>query len=85
MLTTGVGFSQLIPLILLPILTRYFSPEEFGFLAIFMAITQLIAIASTFRLEMAVVLPKKDTDAAILCLTAFLSLLLIYWPGVLCC
>jgi len=72
-----VGFSQLIPLILLPILTRFFSPEDFGFLAIFMAITQLIAISSTFRLEMAVVLPKKDTDAAILCLAAFLSLLFI--------
>ena len=74
-LTTGVGFSQLIPLLLLPILTRFFSPTEFGVLAIFMAITQLLAISSTFRLEMAVVLPKKDTDAAILCLMSFFTLL----------
>lgn len=76
-LTTGVGFSQLIPLLLLPILTRFFSPADFGVLAIFMAIAQLLAISSTFRLEMAVVLPKKDTDAAILCLMSFFTLFFI--------
>ena len=76
-LTSGVGFSQLIPLLLLPILTRFFSPYDFGLLAIFLAAIQLIATSSTFRLEMAVVLPKKDTDAAILCIRAFVTLLLI--------
>lgn len=77
LLTSGVGFSQLIPLLLLPILTRFFSPYDFGILAIFLALIQLIAIVGTFRLEMAVVLPKKDTDAAILCLLAFFALSLI--------
>ena len=76
-LTSGVGLSQLIPLLLLPILTRFFSPTEFGVLAVYMAIVQLLAISSTFRLEMAVILPKKDTDAAILCLRAFFSLFVI--------
>ena len=73
-LTTGVGVSQLIPLFLLPILTRYFSPTDFGILAIFMAMVQLLAISTTLRLEMAIVLPKKDTDAALLCLIAFFFL-----------
>ena len=73
-LTSGVGLSQLIPLLLLPILTRFFSPTEFGVLAVYMAIVQLLAISSTFRLEMAVILPKNDADAAILCLRAFFSL-----------
>ena len=72
----GVGFSQLIPLLLLPILTRFFSPVDFGVFALFMAIIQLLAIAMTFRLEMAVVLPQKDSDAALLCFMSFWFLLL---------
>ena len=73
-LTSGVSFSQLIPLLLLPVLTRFFSPTDFGVLAIFMAIIQLIAISTTLRLEMAIVLPKKDTDAALVCIVAFFFL-----------
>ena len=76
-LTSGVGVSQMIPLFVLPVLTRFFSPYDFGMLAIFLAIIQLIAISSTLRLEMAVVLPKKDTDAAILCVRSFCTLVLI--------
>mgnify|MGYP001217021060 CR=1 FL=1 len=71
-LTGGVGFSQLIPLLLLPVLTRFFTPVDFGVFALFMAIVQLLSIVMTFRLEMAVVLPKKDVDAALLCLMSFL-------------
>ena len=74
-LSSGVGISQLIPLIALPFLTRFFSPYDFGILAIFLALTQLIAISSTLRLEMAVVLPKKYS-AAILCLNAFVLLVI---------
>ena len=88
-LTTGVGLSQLVPLFLLPILTRFFSPEDFGLFALFLAIIQLLAICSTFRLEMAVVLPKKDTDAALLCFISIiimiifllLTFLLLYFYG----
>ena len=79
-LTSGVGFSQLIPLLLLPMLTRYFSPADFGVFALFMAIIQLLTIPMTLRLEMAVVLPKKDTDAALLC---FMSFILILQQGYL--
>ncbi|MAQ31517.1 MAG: hypothetical protein CMD26_02115 [Flavobacteriales bacterium] len=73
-LTSGVGLSQLIPLLLLPLLTRFFSPVEFGVLALFLAIVQLLSTTTTFRLEMAVLLPKKDSDAAILCLISFFTL-----------
>ena len=47
-LIAGVSFSQLIPLLLLPILTRFFSPVDFGVFALFMAIIQLLAITMTF-------------------------------------
>jgi len=74
LLTSGVGMSQLIPLLLLPLLTRFFSPVDFGIFALFMAIVQLLATTMTFRLEMTVVLPKKDTDAALLCFMSFVTL-----------
>ena len=74
LLTSGVGISQFIPFLLLPLLTRFFSPTDFGVLAVFMATVQLLAISSTFRLEMAVVLPKNHDDAAILCFRAFYTL-----------
>ncbi|MAQ69859.1 MAG: hypothetical protein CMD23_02040 [Flavobacteriales bacterium] len=73
-LTSGVGLAQLIPFLLLPILTRFFTPTDFGVFAVFMAIIQLLAIPMTLRLEMAVVLPKKDTDAALLCFMSLVSL-----------
>ena len=81
-LTWGVGASQIIPFLLLPVLTNEdllgvnFSPSDFGVLAIFMAIIQLFTISMTLRLEMAIVLPKKDTDAALLCLMSFVVLFL---------
>jgi len=87
-LTSGVGMSQLIPLLLLPVLTRFFSPLDFGLFALFMAIVQLLAITTTFRLEMAVVLPKKDTDAVLLCLMSFCLLLffsILFLLGLLIC
>ena len=85
LLTTGVGFSQFIPLLLLPILTRFFTPYDFGVLAIFLALIQLISLTSTFRLEMAILLPKKDTDAAILCLKSFFFLFSICSIKLFCC
>ena len=71
-LSGGVGSSQLITLILLPILTRFFSPSDFGVFALFMSIIQLFAISFTLRLEMAIILPSKNTDAVLL---SFMSLL----------
>ena len=73
-LSSGVGSSQVIALLLLPFLTRFFSPNDFGVFAVFMSIIQLIAISATFRLEMAIVLPKKDSDAVLLCLMSLFSL-----------
>ena len=77
LLTSGVGVSQLIPFLLLPILTRFFSPVDFGFFALFMAIIQLLSTSMTFRLEMAVVLPKKNTDAALLCIISLICLMML--------
>lgn len=63
-LMTGTGIAQVIPFAITPILTRIYSPEQFGVFALFIALTSSLSIAATGRYELAIMLPRKDTDAA---------------------
>lgn len=62
-LMTGTGLAQLIPLAVTPILSRIYSPEQFGVLAMFMAIVSSLSVLATGRYELAIMLPRKDVDA----------------------
>lgn len=62
-LMTGTTIAQAIPLAAAPLLTRIFAPEDFGILALFVAITSIIGSIATARYELAVMLPKSDEDA----------------------
>ncbi|MBV6274051.1 oligosaccharide flippase family protein [Alcaligenaceae bacterium CGII-47] len=62
-LMTGTALAQAIPIAISPILTRLYSPEEFGVFAFYMAIVSIASVAVTGRYEMAILLPKKDGDA----------------------
>lgn len=62
-LMTGSGFAQIIAIAISPILTRIYTPEDFGILALYMSITSIAAVISTGRYELAIMLPRKDTDA----------------------
>lgn len=73
-LMSGTGLAQAIPIAISPILTRIYSPEEFGIFAMYLAITAILSVLITGRYELAIMLPKKDEDAAnILGLSVFLS------------
>lgn len=63
-LVTGTSIAQAIPILISPILTRLFTPEEFGILALYLAITAILGVASTGKYELAILLPEKDEDAA---------------------
>ncbi|MBN4071172.1 oligosaccharide flippase family protein [Crocinitomix catalasitica] len=62
-LMTGTSIAQFLPLLLTPVLTRLFSPEEFGLFAFYTSIVTFIAVISSGRYEPAIVLPKEDKDA----------------------
>ncbi len=62
-LITGTTIAQAIPIVISPILTRIYTPEDFGVLALFVAITSVVATACSGRYELAIVLPKDDEDA----------------------
>ena len=62
-LMTGTTIAQAIPIAISPILTRLYSPEDFGILALYMSIASLLAVVATGRYELAIMLPRKESDA----------------------
>ena len=82
-LATGTTIASSLPVAVVPILTRVFTPEDFGILAFYSAVVTIFAILSTAGYELAIVLPKKRDDAyQILILSCtistFFSLLLLF-------
>jgi O-antigen/teichoic acid export membrane protein len=73
-LLTGTASSQLIMIAFSPVLTRLYTPEEFGIFAIFLSSVGLISAAAAGRYEYAILKPKKYFESLSLLL---LSVLLI--------
>ncbi len=59
-LALGSGFARLIGVASIPLLTRLYSPEDFGVLAVFTAIVSLLAPIVTLRYVLAMPLPYRD-------------------------
>lgn len=62
-LMTGTTIAQAIPIAISPILTRIYTPEDFGILALFLSISAVFGSIANGRYELAIMLPKKDEDA----------------------
>lgn len=73
-LMAGTVISQLVPILVSPILTRYFTPEDFGLFGLYFSISMVLSIPVTGRYEFAIMLPKEDEDAInILSLSALIA------------
>ena len=55
--------AQIIGLVVYPMLTRMYAPEDFGLLNLFLSIGGVLAILSTAEYYYAIVLPKEEKDA----------------------
>ncbi|MGQ4005362.1 oligosaccharide flippase family protein [Francisellaceae bacterium CB300] len=62
-LMTGTAVAQAIPIAISPILTRIYTPQDFGVFALFFSIVVVLGIIMNARYELAIMLPKKDEDA----------------------
>lgn len=62
-LMSGTILVQIIPMVISPLLTRLYTPEDFGVYTVFTSIITFLFIISTLRYEMAIVLPKQNKDA----------------------
>src|SRR5690606_30650583 len=75
-LLSGTAFGQLIPILISPILTRLYTPEEIGTYSIFFATSNILAIVATGRLEFAILIPKARDESWDIALTSFVHLFL---------
>jgi O-antigen/teichoic acid export membrane protein len=62
-LALGTGAAQLIPIIILPMLTRLYTPSEFGIFGGFVGVTALMAIIATAKYDIAIIQPIDESDA----------------------
>ncbi len=65
--------AQVIMLGFIPILTRLYTPSEFGLYSLFLSIASMLSMVSSWRYDQAIMLPKSDRDAQAL---VFLSILI---------
>ena len=71
-LFSGTTISQIIPFILAPIISRLYSPADFGFYSFFISIVGLLSIIVTLKYEMAIILPSNTKIADQLLQTSIL-------------
>lgn len=80
-LTGGTAFSQGLMVLTLPLLTRLYTPEDFGVFAVYTSILVLVSSIACLRFEIAIPMPSIDADAAnllalALCCSATVSVLI---------
>lgn len=62
-LMSGTAVAMIIPLAATPVLTRLYTPGEFGVFAVYFSIVSVISVLITGNYETALMLPKKDEEA----------------------
>ncbi len=77
-LLTGAAFSQIVMILFAPVLSRIYTPGEFGIFGFYLAFTSIGANIATFKYELALVLPKSDKQAANLLLIPIAISILIF-------
>lgn len=60
----GTIIAQALPLAASPLLARLYSPEAFGLQSLFMGIVTSVSVLATCRMDLALVLPEEDREAA---------------------
>lgn len=65
-LFSGSFLSQLFPILLMPVLTRLYSPQEFGIFATYMSVSYILAIIFSFKFDVAQVHESSDEKSELL-------------------
>lgn len=74
-LVGGTAGAQLLAVLAAPILTRLYSPEDFGLLAVYASLLGLIGVVASLRYGLAIPLPQSDEEAAHLLVLSLLIVL----------
>jgi O-antigen/teichoic acid export membrane protein len=76
-LVVGTFGAQSIMVLASPVLTRLYSPEDFGLLAVFTALLSTVAVLASLRYELAIPLPDSEEDAAALLVLSLLAVVAV--------
>lgn len=63
-LAGGTAFAQGLPILVMPLLTRIYSPGDFGALGIFAALLGMLAVVAGLQYETSIPIPEADETAA---------------------
>ncbi|WP_159430752.1 lipopolysaccharide biosynthesis protein [Brachymonas denitrificans] len=75
-LLTGTAGGQVIILISMPVISRLYSPADFGVYAVLNSVIAILGVAACLRYDVALALPRRGRDAVSLLCVGFLSLVL---------
>ncbi len=76
-LVTGTTIAQAIPLALSPILTRIYSPNDFGLLATYMSIFAIFSVLASLKYDLTIIITEKKEDAASLLIGSIIISIII--------
>ena len=77
-LMSGTLAAQAITIIIIPIITRMYSPEEFGEYTLFYSVVSILGLISSLKYDQAIMLPRIEKDAkSILLLTWFINICIV--------
>ena len=62
-LAGSAALGQTVTVLASPILTRLYTPDDFGVLAVYSSILGILSVVAGWRYELAIPLPEKDEDA----------------------
>lgn len=71
---TGSAGGQAVSLLLSPLLTRLYTPQEFGILSVYSAIIAILTVVASLRYELAMPLVRDDEDAVNLMAVCLMAL-----------
>lgn len=60
---TGTIIAQVLPVLISPILSRLYAPEQFGYLTTYYAVINILGAIVCLKYELAIILPKEDHKA----------------------
>jgi len=63
-LASGSSIAQILTISAAPLMTRLYSPDEFGLLAVYVSIMAILGVLSTMSYELSIPLPDNDKEAA---------------------
>lgn len=84
-LVSGAGMVQIIPLLLTPVLTRFYAPSDFGMLATFTAFVSVLGVIVCGRYELTIMHAKNKVELAnLLVLSALVTFIGSILIGCIC-